>query len=146
GTNIGAMRALIPFVLALVPVLDFAPVINAQPINSIAREDVQRAQGLYDLEFSDAKIDLLLPSLKGQLNDYKELHKFPLSNSVPSAMLFNPIPVGAKFDTVRKAIRLDPPRNVKLPANPDVLAFYSIEQLAALIKSRQITSEKLTRL
>src|SRR5579859_3419518 len=113
--------------------------------NSITREDVQRAQGMYDLDFSDAKIDLMLPSLKGQLGDYKAIHNFALSNSVPSAMLFNPIPVGAKFETERRAIRLDPPRNVKLPANPDELAFYSIEQLAALIKSRQITSEKLTR-
>src|SRR6185437_8746977 len=36
------------------------------------------------------------------------------------------------------------PGKVTLPENPDDLAFYSIGQLAALIKSRQLTSEKLT--
>ena len=136
------MRKFLPFVL----MLGFAGAAAAQTnTNSISREDVQRAEELYDLNFSDAKIDMMLPSLKGQLGDYKELHRFPLSNSIPSAMLFNPIPVGAKFDTARKPLRLDPPRNVKLPANPDDLAFFSVEQLGALIKSRQISSEKLTR-
>jgi Asp-tRNA(Asn)/Glu-tRNA(Gln) amidotransferase A subunit family amidase len=73
------------------------------------------------------------------------LRKFPLSNSVPPAVLFNPIPVGMKFDTKRKSFKWSPPRNVKLPANKDDLAFYSVAQLAALIKSRQIKSEELTR-
>jgi Asp-tRNA(Asn)/Glu-tRNA(Gln) amidotransferase A subunit family amidase len=132
--------------LSLFLLLGLATATPAQTnTNAITREDVQRAQELYDLHFSDAKIDLMLPSLKGQLGDYQALHKFPLSNSVPSAMLFNPLPVGAKFDMTRKKFRADPPRRVKLPASPGDLAFYSIEQLAALLKSRQITSEKLTR-
>lgn len=142
------MRASTPHILVLALLLGYASAAGAQTTtntNSITREDVQRTQVMYDLNFSDAKIDMMLPSLKGSLADYRELHKFPLSNSIPSAMLFNPIPVGATFETTRKKIRLDPPRNVKLPANPDDLAFYSVEQLAALIKSRQITSEKLTR-
>ena len=60
-------------------------------------------------------------------------------------MLFNPLPVGMKFETVRKKFKMSSPGKVKLPANPDDLAFYSVEELAALIKSRQITSEQLTR-
>jgi Asp-tRNA(Asn)/Glu-tRNA(Gln) amidotransferase A subunit family amidase len=41
---------------------------------------------------------------------------------------------------------VSPPGKVKLPANLDDLAFYPVGELAALIKRRQITSEKLTRL
>jgi Asp-tRNA(Asn)/Glu-tRNA(Gln) amidotransferase A subunit family amidase len=40
---------------------------------------------------------------------------------------------------------MSPPGKVRLPANRDDLAFYSVGQLGALIKTRQITSEELTR-
>jgi Asp-tRNA(Asn)/Glu-tRNA(Gln) amidotransferase A subunit family amidase len=59
--------------------------------------------------------------------------------------LFNPIPVGFEFEHKRKKLKLSPVGKVKLPTNPDDLAFYSVSELAALIKTRQITSEKLTR-
>ena len=113
--------------------------------NYLTRDTVLEAQKLIGLNFSDSKIDLLLPDLEEQLGRYEQQRKFPLSNSVPSAMLFNPIPVGFKFETVRKKFKLSPAGKVTLPANPDELAYYSIEQLGALLKSRQITSEKLTR-
>jgi Asp-tRNA(Asn)/Glu-tRNA(Gln) amidotransferase A subunit family amidase len=112
--------------------------------NYLTRDMVEQAQKIIGLNFSDAKIDLLLPDLNEHLADYQKQRQFPLSNSVPSAMLFNPIPVGFKFETARKKFKLSPAGKVKLPANPDDLAYYSIEQLGALLKSRQITSEKLT--
>src|SRR5207245_1218379 len=37
------------------------------------------------------------------------------------------------------------PQKIKLPSNLDDLSFYSIAELAGLIKTRQISSEKLTR-
>jgi len=107
---------------------------------------VQDAQQLIGLEFSDAKIDLMLPGLKNQRQDFEAIHKFPISNSVPPALLFNPLPVGFQFDRSPSKFKLTFPRKVALPGNPEDLAFYSIRELAPLIKSRKITSEKLTRL
>src|SRR6185503_16495443 len=46
----------------------------------------------------------------------------------------------------RRKFKISSPGKVKLPANPDDLAFYSVGELGSLIKSRQISSEKLTRL
>ena len=97
------------------------------------------------LEFSDGEIDLMLPGLKGQFDDYENLRRFQLSNSVPPAIQFNPLPVGFKFETKLQKFRPSPLPRIKLPGNLDELAFYSISELAALIKSRQITSEKLTQ-
>ena len=113
--------------------------------NSINREAVDEAAKLLGLTLSEAKADLMLPGLRDQLGDFLALRKFPLSNSVPPALLFNPIPVGMKFESTRKKFRLGPPPKVKLPDNLDEIAFYPIPELAALIKSRQISSEKLTR-
>ncbi len=113
--------------------------------NFITREAVSEAGKLIGLNFSDAKIDLMLPGLKKQLDNFETLRKFPLSNGVPPALLFNPIPIGMKFERARKKFQISPPGKVRLPANLDELAFYSVGELAALIKTRQITSEKLTR-
>jgi hypothetical protein len=141
--NVGTMR----YVLIISLSLGFlsSHMASAQTnTNRITREMVIQAQKIIGLNFSDAKIDLLLPDLEEQLDRYQQQRKFILPNSAPSAMLFNPIPVGFKFETVRKKFKLGLVGKVTLPVNPDDLAYYSIEQLGALIKSRQITSEKLT--
>src|SRR5262249_54156550 len=70
--------------------------------NPITRAMVVEVGKVLGLEFSDSKIDLMLPGLKEQLDQYEALRRFPLSNSVCPALLFNPIPVGFKFDTARK--------------------------------------------
>lgn len=126
--------------------LSLAPVALAQTnTNPITREVVAAAEQIAGLDFSDAKMDLMLPGLKGQRDSYEAIRRLPLSNGVPPAIQFNPLPVGFKFETSRRKFKASPPPKVKLPANLDDLAFWSVGELGALIKSRQITSETLTR-
>jgi Asp-tRNA(Asn)/Glu-tRNA(Gln) amidotransferase A subunit family amidase len=124
-----------------------APVITLSQTNTntINRETVAEAEKLIGLDFSESKQDMLVGGLKNQLNDFEAMRKFPLSNSVPPAMQFNPIPLGMKIDTKHKKFKLSPAGKVKLPENLDDLAFYSVRQLGELIKSRKITSQKLTQ-
>jgi len=117
---------------------------SATSTNAITRETVEQAERALGLNFSDAKNDLLLPGLRQHLRLYEDIRKFPLSNAVPAAMLFNPVPVGFKFETIHKKFKVTPPR-VKWSGNLDDLAFYTVGQLGGLIKSRQLTSEALTR-
>src|SRR6266853_1226385 len=139
------LKPLPAFICALASqVLQAQPTTNAAT-TAVTREVVEQVEKIFGLNFSSEKNEMLVPGLKQQLRLYETIRKFPLSNSVPSAMLFNPIPVGRKFETARKSFKL-PPVKARLPENPEELAFYSVEQLGALIKSRQITSEKLTRL
>src|SRR6266404_1820745 len=112
--------------------------------NRFAREAISEAEKLIGLEFPEPKIDMMLPGLRDQLRDFEAIRKFPLSNSVPPAILFNPIPAGMKIEPGPKKFKLSS-NKVKLPANLDDLAFFSIGELSALVKTRQITSEKLTR-
>jgi Asp-tRNA(Asn)/Glu-tRNA(Gln) amidotransferase A subunit family amidase len=111
----------------------------------ITRDTVLNAEKLIGLDFSESKVDLMLPGLKAQLGTFQALRRFAFSNGVPPAVLFNPIPVGMKLEKGRSKFRTTPPEKVRLPANRDDLAFYSLGQLGALIKSRQITSVELTR-
>jgi Asp-tRNA(Asn)/Glu-tRNA(Gln) amidotransferase A subunit family amidase len=114
--------------------------------NPIGREIVQDAQKLLDLNFSERKIDLMLPGLKSQLDDFEALHQIALSNSVPPAILFNPLPVGFQFERGGSRFKPGSVPRMPLPEDPEDLAFCSVGELASFIQRKQITSEKLTRL
>ncbi len=114
--------------------------------NPITKEMLAGAEKLLGLEFSDAERDSMLEGLKEQSDNYQNLRQVGLDNGVPPAMQFNPIPAGGKLETARKPFKISPPGRVEVPQNPGELAFYSVAQLGALLKSRKITSEQLTRL
>jgi len=113
--------------------------------NTINREVAADAERLIGIDFSEAKLDMLLPGLRSQLRDFIAMRQVTLSNSVPPALMFNPLPAGMKLNSQRKKFRATSAGKVKLPANLDDLAFYSVGELGALIRTRQISSEKLTR-
>jgi Asp-tRNA(Asn)/Glu-tRNA(Gln) amidotransferase A subunit family amidase len=115
-------------------------------LDPITRDIVTAAEKIIGLEFTDAKRDSMLDGLKDQLNNYQNIRKVQLPNNVPPAILFNPIPVGLKFEKERKPFKMSPVGKVDLPANVEDIAFYSVSQLAQLIKTRRITSEELTRM
>ena len=125
----------------LAPGLTFGQT-NTNPITPHMVVDAEKLMGL---DFSEAKINFMLADLKEQASSFEALHRLAFSNDVPPALLFNPIPVGMKFETQRRKFKLSPAGKVRLPANLDDLAFYSVGELAALIKTRQITSARLTR-
>src|SRR6266581_1791650 len=92
---------LTPLILSL-PLLTF----GQTNTNLITRENVINAEKLIGLDFSEPKIDMMRPGLEEQLRNFEALRKFPLSNSVPPALLFNPIPAGMKFQSVRKKFKM----------------------------------------
>ncbi|MBM3875917.1 MAG: amidase [Verrucomicrobia bacterium] len=113
--------------------------------NSISRQTVIEAEKLFGLDFNDRKRDQLLPALRQQAQRYENLRKFGITNAVPPAVSFNPLPAGFKFEARRAPFKPGTPK-VTLPASDEDIAFLSVGELGALIKSRQLTSERLTRL
>ncbi len=114
--------------------------------DSVTAQDVRGAEVLIGLHFSDAKVDSMLDGLNDNLGSYRGLRSVPLPNSVSPALMFNPIPPGFRFEKIRRPIKAGAPRTVSLPKDPEDLAFYSVGQLAALIKSRKLTSVQLTKM
>lgn len=138
---LGTMVVTILFCVCMV-----ASVFSQTPSKTITREQVVNAEALIGLNFNDAKRDSMLAGLNDQLSDYEALRKIPLANSVPPALLFNPIPVGFKFEKTKKPFKISPAGKVAVPNNLEDVAFYSVGQLAELIKTKKITSEQLTRM
>ncbi|NMB83164.1 MAG: amidase [Ignavibacteria bacterium] len=111
----------------------------------ITKENIQHAEKIIGIEFNDAERDSMLDNLNEQLENYQKIWKLNLANSIPPAISFNPIPIGFKFNKKQLPLKFSNYSYAKLPANMDDLAYFSIGELANLIKTRQITSTKLTK-
>ncbi len=116
-----------------------------QKESKIKKEMIPNAEKIIGLEFTDAERDSMQDALNDQLNNYENIRKVHLDNSIPPAILFNPIPVGFKFDLKQKPLKFSDYSYVKMPKNIEDITFYSIGELAQLIKTKKITSTQLTK-
>ena len=111
----------------------------------IAKTDLLSSAKLMDLQFTDAEIDSLFNDVLDNLANYKAMHGLSLNNSTPLSLWHTAILPGMQLNKVQKPIIWDAPTSVTVPANKNELAFYSIEQLAFLIKNKKISSVELTQ-
>ncbi|WP_299755920.1 amidase [uncultured Pontibacter sp.] len=113
--------------------------------DKITVEVLQDAQKLIGLNFTDAQLDSTISELEELKQNYEVIRQQKLPNHVPPALVFNPIPVGYTFETQKAAFEAERPQNVKMPRKREELAFYTVTQLAELVRTQQITSEELTK-
>jgi Asp-tRNA(Asn)/Glu-tRNA(Gln) amidotransferase A subunit family amidase len=99
----------------------------------------------YDLDFTAAEADSLLGEMRDFNNVYRNMHRSLPKNDLAYPFAFQPAPYGYKIPVNQAKINWNIPANVSLPANRNELAFYSIPQLASLIKSKKISSTDLTK-
>ena len=127
-------------ILFLIPIT----LLHAQKkTDSIAQ--IQQWAKWYDLNFTTAESDSMLETLQDMQAVYNAMHKTLPKNSLPFPFAFQPAPYGFKIPEGQQKINWDLPANVSLPLNKNDLAFYSIPQLASLIKNKKITSVALTQ-
>lgn len=100
---------------------------------------------LLDLSFSASETDSMLDGVKENAELYAELHQLPLPNNLSYPFGFDPRPVGFAIPTKQQPVNWNIPANVNVPANRNELAFYSILQLASLVKNKKISSVELTK-
>ncbi len=110
---------------------------------TIGKENIIAAEKIIGLEFTDAERDSMIDYLDEQLGNYKKIREIHLNNDIPPAILFNPIPVGYSFPKERRPLHFSSYSYVKMPKDKNDLAFYSIGELAELIRTKQITSTRL---
>jgi len=111
---------------------------------TIEKENISNAEKIIGLEFTDAERDSMIGDLDGQLTNYKKIREVELNNNVPPAILFNPIPVGLNLSPKRKPLKFSDYSYAKMPRDKNDLAFYSVGELAELIRTKQVTSTGLT--
>jgi Asp-tRNA(Asn)/Glu-tRNA(Gln) amidotransferase A subunit family amidase len=71
-----------------------------------------------------------------------------MANAVQPALIFDPLPMGAKVSTAKAemVISATPAVATKAPKNIEDCAFMTVRQLATLVKSKQVSSMALTEM
>jgi len=105
---------------------------------------ITEATKIVGLEFTSAEKDSMLDDLRGNVRNYEKMRSIPIPNSLTYPFRFTPAPAGYTVPVQQQKINWSIPTNVTLPVNKNELAYYSVTQLASLIKSKKISSVELT--
>lgn len=106
---------------------------------------LQKTAALYDVQITTAEADSMREGIKEYTGEYKKMHRSMPPNDLLYPFAYEPAPPGFTIPTAQQKINWNIPANVTLPANRADLAYYSIPQLASLVKNKKITSLELTK-
>ncbi len=126
----------LPLVLVAAPQKADAP----DPVWPAAIDIAMRVSN--GLDTTEAERELMVDGVRDHLDDYAALRARRIPNSLPPAVTFAPLgsPPPAAAD-----VPMSLP-DVSRPDDLEDLAFWSVRQLAALVKSRQVSCLELTNL
>ena len=113
----------------------------------ITREMIDNAARIADVPIPDEYKDTMLESLNDTTKSYEAIYALHIKNDVPPAFIFDPVLPGMKFDTQRGPMKLSPSPAVQssnVPRNLEDVAFFSVRQLAELVRTRKVSSSALT--
>ncbi len=152
GASLGLADALWGELMAAAPLpAAFGPpgvrVAPPRPVAAgITREMIKAAEALVGVANTDEQRELMLDRLEADLAAYRNLREVSLPNEVAPALRFEPLPIGRTASPTRRKPggRTHNRRVVRRPAAARETAFLSVMELAALIRTRQITSTELT--
>jgi Asp-tRNA(Asn)/Glu-tRNA(Gln) amidotransferase A subunit family amidase len=130
---------------AIFPLL-LAEIANAAETNAITKADISAAALLAGVSFTEPQREMMLEDVQSDLKAYTEIHELNIPNSVAPALDFNPVLPGMTFETARRPMRLSKAGDLEAPKNLDDAAFYSVRQLAELVRRKKISSLDLTQM
>jgi len=105
---------------------------------------VEAASELLGISFTASEEDSMISNLKNQRSNYERLRQVSIDNSVSPSLIFNPLPKGFKPDLAQRKMDWGLESDIILPEKESDIAFLPVHQLAVLIKSKKISSERLT--
>lgn len=112
----------------------------------ITPESISSAADLIGLEFSPAEKDSMVNTLKNQLSNIREAREFQLDNSVAPSLIFNPLPKGYQPDQDQRELDWGLASQLQLPEREADIAYLPVHDLAVLIQTKKISSERLTKI
>jgi Asp-tRNA(Asn)/Glu-tRNA(Gln) amidotransferase A subunit family amidase len=124
-----------------------ALVAQAQPGATVTPDMVKQAEWIAGLTLSEEDRKSTAQALQRLLQNFQTTRQVKLDNSIPPALCFNPAPWQVqKQDGPRGAACPLEQIAPKRPESPETLAFMPVSELAALIRTRQISALELTKL
>jgi Asp-tRNA(Asn)/Glu-tRNA(Gln) amidotransferase A subunit family amidase len=120
---------------------------QAEQAAAITPEMIRQAEWIAGLKLSDSDRKTLVGDLTEAQGDFRALRALPLANDVAPAVAFRPAPWLPPSDVRDRGIV--EPTGQAAPKRPDAsedLAFMPLTSLAALVRTRQVSSVELTKL
>ena len=119
----------------------------ADPEGTVTKEMIENAATVADVPLPEEFKQAMLDGLNENKKNYEEIYKLHIPNSVPPAFIFDPVLPGDKFETAKRPQRISSAAALNVsgaPKNIEDVAFYSVRQLAELVRSRKVSSVALT--
>ncbi|HEY2915308.1 MAG TPA: amidase, partial [Candidatus Angelobacter sp.] len=116
--------------------------------SKITREMIDDAAAIADVHIADEYKDMMLEDLNSYTEGFDTIYKLHIKNEVAPAVIFDPVLPGTKFETERRPIKISaaPPAVASVPRSLEDVAFYSVRQLAELIRTKKVSSAALTEM
>jgi Asp-tRNA(Asn)/Glu-tRNA(Gln) amidotransferase A subunit family amidase len=114
----------------------------------LTREMIDNAARIADVPIADEYKDMMLEGLNGYAENFDAIYQLHIKNDVAPAVIFDPVLPGMKFETARRPARISTVANVggAAPKNLEDAAFYSVRQLAELVRTKKVSSTALTEM
>jgi len=112
----------------------------------LTKEMLAEAESFIGLEFTDEERELMIDGVNGHLKKYEQIREVSLDNSVVPAVQFNPLLSSVQPKVKRQKIKISKSRRTKLSSNLEDVAFWTVADLAGLIKARKVSSVELTKM
>ena len=107
---------------------------------------IDEAASIAGISIDDSYKEMMLEDLNDSLNDYKAVHELKLSNGISPALVFDPILPGMSVNIRRRPFRPSAPIFSQTPRNIEDVAFWSVLDLAELLRTQKVSSVALTQM
>lgn len=110
---------------------------------------VEQAAAIADVPVPTDQRKTLLDTLNERVKGYEEIHKLNIPNSVPPALVFDPLLPSVKFETEKRPTEISAAPAVAskgVPKNLEEVAFWSARELAELVRTKKVSSLALTQM
>ena len=120
---------------------------DAERVGKVTPEMVKQAEWIAGIKLSDEDRKAVATRLTQTVGDLETLRALKVTNDVPPALTFLPAPwLPAPEKKERGVVELLSSAVPKKPDAGDDLAFLPVASLAALVRTRQVSSRELTKL
>ena len=114
----------------------------------VTREMIDNAADIADVHIADEYKDMMLEDLNSYKEGFEAIYALHIKNEVAPAVIFDPVLPGMKFETEQRPIKISaaPAIAGAAPKNLEDVAFYSVRQLAELVRTKKVSSSALTEM
>ena len=119
--------------------------VQASGSSQVTREMLKGALTVAGLDLSEEDQKIIMDGVNDNLTRYDTLRKIEIPNDVPPALHFNALVPGVQVNRTSAPLRFSQSR-VKRPQILEDVAYWTVLDLAHLIRSRQVSSVELTQM